>query len=202
MTRFLLIRHGQTPWNVERRVQGLTDIPLNEEGVLQAQRLAERLKSETIHHVYSSHLSRARQTAEIVAAHHPNAPFELLEDLAEFGMGPVEGLKIEDAHAQYTPNFWDDEELRQKLGMELRSTYLERFRGHITSWLEKHDGQTVLLSSHGGKLKTILNSFDLPHPDLKLVQEKHLGNCSLTIVEAQATNHRLALYSCEIHLGA
>ena len=69
-TRILAIRHGETPWNVDTRIQGHTDIGLNEEGQWQAQQLAKALASEDIDAVYASDLSRAFNTAQAIAATH------------------------------------------------------------------------------------------------------------------------------------
>ena len=70
-TRILAIRHGETPWNVDTRIQGHTDIGLNEEGQWQAQQLAKALASEDIDAVYASDLSRAFSTAQAIAAKPP-----------------------------------------------------------------------------------------------------------------------------------
>ncbi|WP_337019427.1 histidine phosphatase family protein, partial [Oceanobacillus massiliensis] len=67
MTEIGLIRHGSTAWNKERRAQGSSDIPLDEEGLMQAKLVAERLSAEKWDVMYSSDLSRARQTAEAIA---------------------------------------------------------------------------------------------------------------------------------------
>mgnify|MGYP001616981591 CR=1 FL=1 len=67
MTRFLLVRHGETPWNDQARYQGQEDIPLSEQGWAQAEHLAERLASESIDAIYASDLARARDTAQVVA---------------------------------------------------------------------------------------------------------------------------------------
>jgi broad specificity phosphatase PhoE len=66
VTELLLVRHGETDWNAEGRLQGHTDRPLNEYGRRQAQRLADELAGEELEAIYSSDLARARETAEIV----------------------------------------------------------------------------------------------------------------------------------------
>jgi broad specificity phosphatase PhoE len=180
MTRFLLVRHGQTPWNAQRRLQGLTDIALSKAGRVQAEKLGHRLKTETIHSLFSSPLSRAHDTALAIAQHHPHLTVETLPTLAEFGMGPLEGKVIEDIHAEHGEDFWTDDVERARLGIELM-------------------GPTVVYS-HGGKLLRFLDAFSFSPEDRKHVSKTHLGNCSLTIVEADENQHRLALFSCERHL--
>ena len=69
-TRLLVVRHGETDWNAQRRVQGHTDIALNDTGKRQASLLARALADSPIHHVYSSDLQRARQTAQTLAGPH------------------------------------------------------------------------------------------------------------------------------------
>ncbi|MBI4317273.1 MAG: histidine phosphatase family protein [Chloroflexi bacterium] len=91
MTRLILVRHGQTNWNVEGRYQGKTDVPLNAWGLKEAARLAETLRDWPIAAVYSSALSRAYQTAEAVAVLHGLA---VVRDarLNEMDQGEWEGL--------------------------------------------------------------------------------------------------------------
>ena len=72
MARLILVRHGQTEWNRLKRYQGQSDIELNQSGLIQAQKAAERLAEERIHAIHCSDLKRARQTAEIIAAKHSN----------------------------------------------------------------------------------------------------------------------------------
>jgi len=70
MTKIILVRHGETVWNKDRRIHGgSTDIPLSEKGLIQAECLAKRLDGEKLKAIYSSHQKRALETAEVIARH-------------------------------------------------------------------------------------------------------------------------------------
>jgi probable phosphoglycerate mutase len=100
-----LARHGETDWNLEGRWQGQTDIGLNGSGRAQAAALAERLAGHGIAHVSASDLSRARQTAEIVARRLGVATVAVDHALRERGFGVFEGLTREEC-AQRFPDSW------------------------------------------------------------------------------------------------
>ncbi len=93
--KLTLIRHGETIWNQERRVQGFSDIDLNDVGLHQAEQLALSLKDDNIHSIYTSPLIRARRTAQIINQYH-NAPIYLESDLMEMNQGDFEGLSFQD----------------------------------------------------------------------------------------------------------
>ena len=93
--KLTLIRHGETIWNKERRVQGFSDIDLNDAGLHQAEQLALSLKDHHIHSIYASPLIRARRTAQIINQYH-NAPIYLESDLMEMNQGDFEGLSFQD----------------------------------------------------------------------------------------------------------
>jgi len=85
MTRFCLIRHGQTNWNIEGRYQGQSDAPLNETGRAHARDLGEKIQNNSFSAIYSSDLSRARETAEIIASF-LNLPLSLYSRLREINL--------------------------------------------------------------------------------------------------------------------
>ena len=89
--RLYLIRHGQTQWNLESRCQGFSDTTLTELGLKQAQAIGEHLKDKKVHSVHSSTLSRAQNTARIVASFH-NLEINCDPDLRELNQGELEGL--------------------------------------------------------------------------------------------------------------
>ncbi len=98
-----LLRHGETDWNVEQRIQGVSDIALNEVGVAQAEALACALRGRPIARVYTSPLGRARQTAEVVARG-VDAPLESEAGIAELDQGELEGLafrELSETHPRF-----------------------------------------------------------------------------------------------------
>lgn len=89
----IFVRHGETRWNREERVQGVSDIELSEEGRKQARKLATALKNRTISAIYSSPLSRALETARIINVHH-GLPIQIREELMEMNQGLFEGVSF------------------------------------------------------------------------------------------------------------
>lgn len=99
-TEVLIIRHGQTDWNIEKRLQGHSDIPLNEKGIEQALALSEILKEEKLEAIFSSDLQRALRTANEIAKWH-NLPVQIDADFRERSYGIFEGLSREEIKTRY-----------------------------------------------------------------------------------------------------
>jgi probable phosphoglycerate mutase len=154
VTRVLAIRHGETAWNTEARIQGHIDIPLNEQGRWQAERVAQALAEEGIDLVYSSDLQRAWHTAEAIARQ-ANKP--LLQDrtLRERCFGRLEGMTPDEVAAQ-----WPEEARRWRErdpsygpeGGESLQAFYVRCTEAITRLAHRHMGQTIALVAHGGVL--------------------------------------------------
>ena len=89
--KLYLIRHGQNDWNLEGKIQGRTDIPLNKTGLEQAAMLAKGMEHRPVTRIFSSPLKRALQTAQIIGESR-KAPVEIVEDLQEVDFGRWEGL--------------------------------------------------------------------------------------------------------------
>jgi broad specificity phosphatase PhoE len=145
MTTLLLARHGETDWNRELRIQGSSDIALNELGREQAAALAEELADVELDAVYSSDLARARATAEAVAATH-GLDVRLDPRLRERSFGSWEGLTREDI-AEFPEGSRHDGES----DAEVRARVLEA----IEEISRMHPGEQVLVVSHGGALNTL-----------------------------------------------
>ena len=164
-TEFLIVRHGETPWNVERRIQGWRDIELNENGRLQANQLAERLSQSTrdlnpywpVHAIYSSDLARARATAQAVADS-LNLPLGLVDGVRERNYGILEGVQFDNMHEDHpeVARVWQS---RDPDGIIPEGETLRQFHARVTQTLEslaaKHQQQRVLLVTHGGAMDII-----------------------------------------------
>jgi probable phosphoglycerate mutase len=104
-TRILLVRHGETDFNLTHRFQGRIDIPLNKEGKNQAQALALALKDEPLTAMYSSPLIRAMETARSIKAIHPSTPLFVEQGLTEMDLGEFDGMEAEYWAAHYQDLF-------------------------------------------------------------------------------------------------
>ena len=102
MAKWFLVRHGATDWNKQHRIQGHSNISLNEEGREQAKKLRSRLCSANINAVYTSDLMRATETADILTCN-STTPVHLVSNLREQTFGTWEGLKSEQIDA-YIPS--------------------------------------------------------------------------------------------------
>ena len=154
MTQILLVRHGETDWNKEQRLQGHLDIGLNEQGVIQAQLLGQALAKEKIDIAYSSDLSRALDTANTITAHH-HVPTFIDTQLRERCYGEIQGMTYHEIEQKLPENHraWHSREpdFQPQGGESLRQFY---FR--VTSSFERiaknHEGQVILIVAHGGVL--------------------------------------------------
>ncbi|HOP54967.1 MAG TPA: histidine phosphatase family protein, partial [Bacillota bacterium] len=100
MSIFYLVRHGTTQYNLENRFQGHLDIPLSNQGIEQAKKLADYLKDKKIDAIYTSDLKRAVQTAEYIAAA-KSMKYRLLPSLREVDVGELEGLRWHEVKKEY-----------------------------------------------------------------------------------------------------
>lgn len=159
--RIHLARHAETEWNRVRRVQGISDVPLNERGLAQAAALAARFAPEPVEAVYASPLGRARQTAEAVAARH-GLEVQIIEDLAEFDQGVLEGRylhEIASDHADLLAAFAKEPaQVRIPGGETLEEVQARAWRA-FTLILDRHARGTVVAVSHNMTLLTLLCRF-------------------------------------------
>lgn len=158
-TTILLIRHGETAWNAERRLQGHLDIPLNPEGERQARLLAAALASAPLDVLVSSDLMRARQTAQAIADLR-GMPLHIEPGLRERCYGGFEGLLYAEIEARYPREFaaWQARDVDAELppgahrGETFRA-FFARATGPILALGAAHPGKTIALVAHGGVLE-------------------------------------------------
>jgi broad specificity phosphatase PhoE len=153
--RILIARHGQTEWNALGKLQGISDIPLNELGREQATALAAKLAGEAIATIWTSDLSRARQTAEIVATSRGLAAPVIERDLRERGVGVFEGLTRDDC-ATHHPEAWQRWQAATHAppGGEERPDAVERMRRVLTKIAAATSTDApVLAVTHGGLMR-------------------------------------------------
>lgn len=151
MTTLLLVRHGETDWNAEGKLQGHTDRPLNDFGRRQANTLADRLAGEDIAAIYSSDLARAKETAEIVGAR-VGVPVVVDPDLREKNWGTWEGLT-------------GDERLKVEFAGESTEEHRDRTLRAIGRIVDRHPRERVVVVTHGGSVRRVqaaVSGFALP----------------------------------------
>jgi probable phosphoglycerate mutase len=152
VTTVLAVRHGETAWNRESRIQGHLDIPLSPLGLAQAQRLAQALAGEPLDAIYASDLGRARQTAAAVAER-VGLPVQEDAGLRERGFGCFEGLSWSEIESRWPEQAqrWKrrDPDFGAEGGERLRDFYA-RAVGAVERLAQAHPGQTLLVVAHGG----------------------------------------------------
>lgn len=158
-TRILLIRHGETAWNAERRLQGHIDIALNAAGRRQAQALAAALAPEQIDLVFASDLQRAWQTAAAIAAPRALAVAQLA-GLRERCYGGFEGLLYSEIEARFPVQFaaWQARDIDALMPHGAREAesfraFYRRAVGCLLALAEQHAGKTIAVVAHGGVLE-------------------------------------------------
>ena len=158
-TCICFVRHGETNWNAERRMQGHIDIPLNTTGMGQAKRLANALTQtkQSFDAIYSSDLERALHTANAVA-NALSLAVQTTPQLRERNVGQLQGLLLSEAPV-LLPEIWQSHiarELDHDLGGgESIRAFHERMQGVLEQLLRQHRGQSILAVSHGGSLDMI-----------------------------------------------
>lgn len=187
-TLLCLVRHGATDWNFDMRAQGHFDQPLNDEGRRQAQRVAERLGAERWDAIYSSDLSRTRDTAAAIAAR-AGLPVHLDPGLRERNMGSVEGMTLRDRRMRYGTVDW-----RELPGVETDSELRQRAAETLGRIAAQNMGKRVVCVSHGGTLSAFIGLIT----DGKL--RKMHRNTSVTLVRWDGRDFTPELTACHTHI--
>jgi 2,3-bisphosphoglycerate-dependent phosphoglycerate mutase len=158
-TRLVLVRHGQSTWNREHRIQGQLDPPLSEEGRRQAALLAARLAGRRFAGFYASDLKRAFETAEVLGSVLGQRP-EPLSSVREIFLGEWEGFQTEDIANRY-PEAWaswvDEPDWDVVPGGEGAAAFDARVGAALEDVLRRHPHGEVLVVTHGGVIQMALH---------------------------------------------
>jgi len=197
--KILLVRHGLTDWNYAHRFQGRTDVPLNDAGLSQAEKTARRIEGWPVDVVYSSPLSRASQTADIVAARLRKSTI-IIDDLIEVCFGSWEGLYFREKMEKKDESLmkWlTDPFFNAPPGAEEWGSIRQRAERVVNSVIDSEHKHIVIVS-HGGMIRALLVVFlglD-PHTVWKI----RSSNCSLTGIEIREHETSLAFANDDLHL--
>ena len=178
-TRLIVVRHGETAWNVDTRIQGHLDIPLNATGLWQARQLGDALAGEAISAIYTSDLLRARRTAQAVA----DATGAALVDepgLRERAFGSFQGRTFAEVEAEHPEQArrWRqrDPDYAPQGGESLR-VLRERVVDTTHRLAARHPGELVLLVTHGGVLDVLYRA--ATRQDIQAPRTWQLGNAAI-----------------------
>jgi probable phosphoglycerate mutase len=199
-TRILAIRHGETAWNVDSRIQGQLDIGLNATGRWQAGRLTESLIGEGLQAVYSSDLSRAYDTALAVAA--PDGlPVAVDIGLRERAFGCFQGLTFDEITER-----WPDDAMRWRKrdpsfgpeGGETLTEFYDRCISSIARLAERHPGEHIAIVAHGGLMDCLYRA--AAKLDLKAPRTWQVGNASINRLLYASGGFSMVGWSSTAHL--
>lgn len=202
MLKIYLIRHGTTIWNTEQRIQGHTDVPLNEFGFEQSRRIAQRLRGEKIDAVWSSDLSRARVTAEILAEPH-GLPVKTTPLLRERRFGDWEGLTQEEIVARGDRELLDAYRAAVVADLPPNAESMQSVWDRLSQVLQDiillHAEGQVAVVGHGGSLRVIL--CQAMRAPLECVRHIWLDNACLSLVEFNGDRSWVRLMNDTSHLS-
>lgn len=200
MGSIYIVRHGETMWNAEGRIQGHTDVELTERGKEQARATARRLTGIRFEAAYSSDMSRTRDTAQIILGER-DTPLQSVPELREYNKGVFEGLTPEEYRQRhpdlYQASLVNDPDFAPPGGETIRQCQA-RLAGFIEMVRERHTHEDVLVVGHGGSLRSgIVALLELPlEANWKFV----MHNCALSVIRIYPNNAVMHLYNDTSHL--
>lgn len=188
MTTICLVRHGETDWNAPKRIQGRTDIPLNDTGKWQAEQTGLYLKNARWDVVISSPLTRAKETAHLILKH-VDAPLVIMDDFIERDYGDAEGMSFEERQKLFPD--------KQYPNMEPLETIQDRMVEGIEKVRAYHPNQQVLVVAHGAAIHALLTTLADEHLGL---ENTRLVNACLNYVEWKDGKWKVLDYNVVSHL--
>ncbi len=173
--KILLTRHGQTDWNVQRRIQGKTDIELNNIGIMQAEETRKKLLNYNIDYIISSPLKRAKKTAEIIGKDR-NIPIIFDERIEERAFGEFEGKTSKEMDFSL---LWNRKVNKKFEKAESVEEVFNRVNNFLENLKKEYPDKTVLLVTHGGISVPIRAYFEGIPEDMEVLDGFGLDNCEV-----------------------
>lgn len=170
----LITRHGQTEWNVLKKVQGKADIELNENGINQAVLTAKNLRNEKIDLIISSPLKRALQTAQIINQS-KNIPIIIDERISERDFGEFEGKETKNFNFE---EFWSYKVNKKYEKAENIKDFFDRIYKFLDETKEKYKNKRILIVTHGG-VSIPMKCYFSEIPDMDTLLPLCIGNCEV-----------------------
>jgi len=199
-TTLVLVRHGETAWNAEGRVQGQTDVPLNEIGRAQAEALVPVLGAEVFGAIYSSDLQRVRETAQ-PAAKALGLEVALEAGLRERHYGMFETLTYVECRERFPAEFerFRDKALEFDFGSgEGLQAFCDRALASVRAIAERHAGSAVLVFTHGGVLEMLYR--EATASGLRSARDFEIPNAAINRFDYAAGRWRLRSWAERAHL--
>ncbi|WP_303104298.1 histidine phosphatase family protein [uncultured Mitsuokella sp.] len=203
MIRFILVRHGQTEWNVGGRYQGQSDVALTEEGRQQARLLAENFPVAEVHRIYASDLKRASETADIIAARF-GLPVTKDKIFRELSFGDWEGLTYKEIVSRWPDAMENFLRHPDKLNIPHGETFQEvqqrAMKGLYAIMADPaNEDKTIVIVAHGAILRTILTA--QLHMSLEYAWSIRQFNTAVNIVRYDEGRPTVELINGTAHLG-
>ncbi len=201
-TTLILVRHGETEWNLAGRIQGHSDSRLTARGAEQGRRAGERLAGLDISTVYASDLGRARETGEIIAAPHGLA-VKAVHGLRERCYGAFEGKTAEEMRGDDPEVFerWlGDRHGLAPPGGETQQELSERVMGALGEIAGAHPGGTVAVATHGGPIKSAV--FAVLEIPIGSWDRTWVSNGSVTVFRGTPGELKVACFNDTSHLDS
>lgn len=197
-TRICIVRHGETDWNAERRIQGQTDIPLNANGYKQAFATARGLAKEQFAALYSSDLQRARDTAA-PAAQLLQLPLQPEPGLRERHYGDYQGLTQDEIKTRedYPRYISRDPHFAFGSGESL-AAFSDRIKETINRLAQRHAGESIVLFAHGGVLDIVYRI--ATYRPLETARDFPIPNAALNWIEVGNPGWQLLDWGAQAHL--
>ena len=200
--KILLVRHGETDWNLAGRFQGRSDVPLNQKGREQASALALALKRESLAAIYCSPLARAKETAHLIKAYHPSVPLYEEEGLVEMNLGEFEGIegrRWAEKYADFRSAWRDNPASVTMPGGESLQEVQARAMAALERISKAHPPDcTLLVCSHNFVILTILcHALEIP---LDRFRELKQGTAAMNVLYLQGGRLRAEVVNDRSHL--